>query len=568
MKAWLVAALCLSGLDAAPRLHLTESKVRALRQQVARPGSAHAQMLERLRALAARDTAAAGNYERAYVATGAAMLARISGEKAWCAKAYRALRESDEVQGAERYTPEEGYGLARATVASGFAYAYDWCTGDWAASERDWVRAKLQASLVAWVAFRHANVEAPHRGSNWVAVCRAGELLALLALGEETRHADRFAQIKEDLRLHMTNFDEYGVSQEGIGYTGYGGIFLLRALLALRAIGDRTLEEEAARHAWWKQAMYSGTFASAGGGRLWMGSGVSANGIGDEGWASLLLAFPPPAERPYFQWWYERHAGLRADLPAERRWDWRREGVVWALLFYDERVREKDPSGHYPAAIAGRHGLLLARNRWRDDDDILVSLAADTAWHSHAWDQPEALQWRLIGFGQSFVVGPEKNRGGRYFSSVTVDGEAVAPKARGTTGRLESFRVEGRQIRATAGGGTQYESLGVTARREMEIDFAADSGATIRLRDTLRAASPREFAWQLNVGDPAGDGGIQVTPWGEAGFRLAGRDGILEAKATGHSALRLGDPVQLLANGTQVSYTVELKFSAQAGQRP
>jgi hypothetical protein len=295
-------------------------------------------------------------------------------------------------------------------VGAGFAYAYDWCRDAWHLEQSRWVEQKLRAGLDAWLTFQHANVEAEHKGSNWVSVCGGGELIEMLALRLEGERAERYALIKRDLLQHMRNFDDLDVSQEGIGYTGYGGIFLVRALLALRSVGDTDLEAEAARHAWWKQAMYSGTFADQGGGRTWLMSGVSNSGIGDGGWASLLFAFVPRDQVAFCKWWYERHLGRLSPDPSERRSDPRREGPVWAILYYSADVAERDPTGVYPAAVAGSGGLVFFRNRWKDAGDVLLFLHADTQWHSHAWDQPEALQFDLYAYGTSFAGGPEKTR--------------------------------------------------------------------------------------------------------------------------------------------------------------
>lgn len=55
-------------------------------------------------------------------------------------------------------------------------------------------------------------------------------------------------------------------------------------------------------------------------------------------------------------------------------------------------VAERDPTGVYPAGVAGSGGLVFSRNRWEDAGGVPLSFHADTQSYSHVWEQPEALQ--------------------------------------------------------------------------------------------------------------------------------------------------------------------------------
>lgn len=558
------------GAPAAPRLLIDGSKVLELRRLAAVKGSAHAEMLARLRHKVETGEATRGprtnNYGQAYQATMAAFLYQVTTEAKYCATAYDALQSVYEGADQETILLEQGYGLARATVGTGFAYAYDWCREAWQAEQSRWVEQKLRAGLDAWLTFRHANVEAGHKGSNWVSVCRGAELIEMLALRLEVERTERYALIKRDLLQHMRNFDDLGVSQEGIGYTGYGGIFLLRALLALRSVGDTDLEAEAARHAWWKQAMYSGTFADQGGGRTWLMSGVSNSGIGDEGWASLLFAFTPRDQVAHYKWWYERHLGRLSPGPAERRFDPQREGPVWAMINYPAEVSERDPTGVYPAAVAGTGGLVFLRNRWKDADDVILSFHADTQWHGNAWDQPEALQFNLYAYGTSFAGGPEKTRDPKNFSTLLVDGNHVDGKARGTTGKLVSFQPTPRGGTAVAAGGSQYASLGVEAERTFTVEFLEGNRARVLIRDRVKSATPRRYTWQMNLGNHASDGGIRST----RDFVLAAARGQVRGKVLWPSAARVepGDPFRIEADAAELDLRIELQVEPLQGAGP
>jgi hypothetical protein len=545
---------------AGPRLLIDEGKAAELRRLAAAPGSPHGEMLRQLRRLAAsagqNGSAGRGNYNLAYQATIAAFLYRITGEANYCAAAFDSLRAVYESRDA--LLPQRGYGLARATVGSGFAFAYDWCGQSWTPAQKEWVERKLYAALDAWTTFAHANLQAEHKGSNWVAVCRGGELLELLALGLEKQRAPRYELIKRDLRRHMQNYDELGVSQEGIGYTSYGGIFLLRALLALRSVGDTDLEAEAARHAWWKQAMYAGTFADQDGGRRWLMSGVSNSRIGEEGWASLLFAFTPRDQLAFYKWWYERHLGSLSPGPAERRFDPRREGTVWAMIYYPAEVAEQDPTGVFPPAVAGANGLVFFRNRWQDADDVLLTFHADASWHSHAWDQPEALQWNLFAYGASFAGGPEKTREPENFSKLLVDGRHVGENTWGATGKLISFTSTPQGGVAVASGGSQYATLGVEAERTFTVQFQPGNRALVRIRDQVKSSTPRRYTWQMNLGDHASDGGIRADP----DFVLTSARGRARGKVLSPPGTRLeaGDPFRVELDASALDLLVELQL--------
>ncbi|MBL8233921.1 MAG: hypothetical protein JNL98_35815 [Bryobacterales bacterium] len=543
-------------MTAAPRLILTHETVQELRRISATKGSAHASMLDLLkRKVDGAKIAAGDNYGKAYQATSAAFLFQMTKEARYCEVAWQSLQQVYAGANSDSLLPDQGYGLARATVGSGFAYAYDWCGEAWSEDQKSWVAAKLRAGLDSWPRFRHANVEAAHKGSNWVAVCRGGELIEMIALGLEKERAERYALIKADLHRHMQNMDELGVSQEGIGYTAYGGIFLLRAILALRSIGDHDLDAEASRHAWWKQAMYSGTFALApNGGRIWMMSGVSGPGIGDEGWASLLFAFTPKDQLPYFQWWYDRHMGRFAPGSEELRFDPRREGQVWAMICYPANTPERDPSPVFPKAIVESGGLALFRNRWQDADDILISMHADAKWHSHAWDQPEALQWHVFAYGRSFAGGPEKTRDAANFTTLLVDGRYGTAKG---AGAIMSFGVHKDGGMISVDGGSQYERLGVAVTRTMKVDFLGGNRARIGMSDRIRGTQPHVYTWQINVGDHASDGGLR-----RSGNKLESARGVMNIDIIRPPGAELqgSDPIRLNASGESIEIEVEMEL--------
>jgi hypothetical protein len=501
---WLLFLITLP-LAAEPRL-LDPQHLQQLRKAIAQPGT-HREIYQLLRAQLAQPwfdpKSANWNYGRAYHAVSAAFAYQLTREKQHCEVAYQQLRDIHDKPDPDRRLPNEGYGLGRATVGLGFAYGYDWCSEAWSPAQNQSILARIKEALDDWPNYKHANLEAEHRGSNWVSVCRGGELILMLAAREEKARAARFAMLKDDLRRHMQNFDELGVSQEGIGYTAYGGIFLMRALLALRAIGDTSLEDEAAKHAWWKQAMYAGSFAAPKGWRVFLMSGVSGPGIGDEGWTAMLIPFVPRANLKHYLWWFDRHMG---SLSPEPRFEPQRDGRVWSLLCYPIGERAEDPTPVFPKAITGAQGLTFFRNRWKDKFDLQISLHADAKWHSHAWDQPEALQLGILADGILIAAGPEKDRDPKSYSKPLVNGRVIPEgKTPPGTGSTIAFELAPDGGYVAVEGGSQYEALGVKIERQLRVKFEPDGSATAVIIDrsdapvtwnlSTRSATPQQKEW-------------------------------------------------------------------------
>ncbi len=478
--------------------------------------------------------------------------------------------------------PHEGYGLSRATVGLGLAYTWDWARDGLSAPQQDWLRARISEALDAWPGYQHANLEAEHQGSNWVSVCRGGELILLLAAGQETARAERYAFLKQSLERHMRNFDEIGVSQEGIGYTAYGGIFLLRALLALRDVGDESLEEEAARHQWWKQAMYAGSFSAvaAGPSRAWLMSGVGGPSIGDEGWASLLMGFVPQPQMPFYLWWYNRHMGPLSPGPEDSRFDPGRDGQVWAMLLYPPDVAEQDPTRVYPSGITGGAGQVLLRNRWRNQGDVLVSVHADTRHHSHAWDQPETFSIHVLAHGETWLGGPNKLREPQHFSTLLVDGRHARE-----TGGAEDNGVMRRVVFFPLGalvqmdGGEQYRQLGVKrVERQVLVHFHPNSqDLLLSTLDRVESDEPHTYTWQANLGEPGHERPVvrdrrfrpvlnQPFVFMGGGWPVCSVMGELpEAGESEAYRIRYGDPIRVETRGTNAELWVQLTWRCVGG---
>lgn len=512
-----------------PLIFVTSQRLEEIRTACGVEGSTHAlawqQLLRKLDRIAegSFEPPKAQNMEKApyhlgYEATCQAFAFLITQDRAWAEAAYATLSRLTDPDRPESMVPLRHSGLARATIGAAVATTFNWCHAAWTESQRSHVEQAVICALDDWPNFEHPNLfNDPGRGSNWVAVCRGGELVMMIAAGLQHQRADRFAYLKSQLSLHVQNgYDELGVSQEGIGYIGYAGIFLQRARLALLSMGDQDLDPVFQTRNWHRLAMFAGSFATfqnqkpanepAGRQGAWLMSGVGGPGIGDEGWASMLLGCAPSELAPYFLWWFDHHLGIYSSLGPDAMFDKRREGLVWTLIYYTEHLVPADPTGddRFLGAI-GKAGLGFFRNRWEDGEDILVSLHADTHTHPNAWDQPEALQIGLMAHRTLYIAGPNKERGPDRFSTLLVDGQHHHPEMRShANGKLEGFEANRNGGWMIVSGGSQYEALGIErVTRQLLVRFDnPQNKAIISTLDTIQSSRPHRYAWQACTRDP------------------------------------------------------------------
>ncbi len=548
-----------------PRLFITPEKVAAIKAAIKKPGSHHAEAYGALKARVdtrSYDVYSSEKYARSYAAREAAMMAVLAATpaeaNAYADRAFQIIQEvyTDKSQPCDA---TRGSGLARGMMSLGLGIPYDWCCPLWSAEQRAFVLDKAKDALDKWPKFGHANL-GDVRGSNWVAVTRGGELVLLLAAGEEQARSDRYTYLKRQLELHMRNgFGDLGVSQEGVGYTEYPGGFLLPAVYACASIGDDELMKVAETRAWWKLAMYAHSFQEHS--RKFVMTGVAHTSNFDEGWASLLLNHAPKDQLPYFVWWYDRHMGrLGPGTPAER-YDHHRAGTNWALIYYPTDVQDKDPTGTFPVGVADKRGYTFYRNRWKDADDVLASFMADAHHHGHAWDQPEVFALNALAMNSRFVGGPGKNRDQELYSSLLVDGQYNYKKATSDTGKLIHFETDTERGYAIAGGGALYKELGLDDAQRHFLARMSPNAAILSTLDRLKASGNHTYTWQANVGNEEGDDDVKVSAGTEAGrpmFLMQGRDGYLKGWVL-HPAdakVQAGDPLRVETQGSDADIWV------------
>ncbi|MEM9328437.1 MAG: Ig-like domain-containing protein, partial [Bacteroidota bacterium] len=513
-----------------PRLFLDATRITELQTAIAVPGSHHKEVYDAIKArvdqndwLVYDENTSDGNwnYARSWLAREAALMYLLTNNATYAQYAYDALYDVHNDIDPDGRIPESGYGLRRAAIGVGFAIAYDWCYNAWSTTQRDYIYDKIDQTLDNWPSYNHANLNASHRGSNWVGVCRGGELITMLAVYEETNRASRYADLKSWLNTHMsTAYGDEGWMQEGNGYMGYTSGFLFPAILAARHIGDTDFDTEFGQHTWWKLPAYYGSFTDDQYVLQW---GVGGNYLDPEGGTSALLGLIPSADLPYYQYFYDRFRGQQNAAAAGDKFDHKRGGSIWSLIYYDENSTALDINGFLPTGIEDAYkGAMYFRNRWQDEDDILVSIMGDNHYHGNSWDQKEATQIQLFAYDTRFFGGPDKDRDTQFFSTFQVDGADGYNDhngQRGLTGGVDAFEINGDYGYAIVDGGTKYAEIGMTSvKRHLMVDFSEEAApALLSTLDIAEDGSNHDYEWHINLGESSDAVGLPTSTGTESG---------------------------------------------------
>jgi hypothetical protein len=555
------------------RLWITPAQVTALKSAIMVAGSHHKAAFDAMKARVDQnnwqiydENTADGNwnYARGWLAREAAMMYLLTDNASYATIAYNALESMYTNPDPDNRLPDGGYNdnsntdLSRASTGLAYAVVYDWAYAGMTQPQRDFVRSKLSSALDAWPGIGVPN-DSGLRVSNHVGASRSAELIMMLSVNEEESRSARYGFLKNRIRDHINGaYGSSGWTQEGTGYADFAGMFMVPAILAMRSVGDTSLDSTFNAKAFYRlpMAAYSGLQNATTKQLLVLQSGVdSGSPLNQEGWMSALLGTVPSSELPYYRWFYDKTIGITSPLSAANKFDLNRAGTTWALAFYPTTGSSADPdtaTTNYRTLADDGEGMYYFRNRFQDTDDVMVSAAADIATAPNAWNVAEAFQFNLIAYGQKFVGGPGKDATSATpahakFTGLLVDGLAQANVSH--TGTLifdEQYANGGGYL--IAGGGTKYSNLGLTsAARHTLVDFDGDAApAVLSTLDRVTDESTHTYTWQLALGDEASNLGITVTSGVEAGrpyFVLNGANGsYVKGWVLSHAAATITAP--------------------------
>ena len=494
--------------DAPSLLYLSTERVLELQSAVQVPGSHHAEAyaamkyrVDTVRAdfsdLSLYDTGANPRDSLlGYFAREAAMVYLITGDPDYAQSTFAALyKVYNDPDPYDSRLLTNAHGLSRGTMGVSFALAYNWAWTGLTPQQREWLFDRLTEGLNMWPTFNHTNLGGS-RASNWMAVIRGSELIMLLATEEDKNRLVRYNHVRSELRRHIQTYSRQGWTHEGNGYIGYGGRFLVPALLALSHRGDNSLLEDYITRSGHALAMFSGAFDEAQSVTQW---GVGGAGFDPEGWISAMLGIIPNHDLPYYLWFYDRFRGIHNPAAAQDKFDQRRGGTAFSLIYYPEHLTAQDPHEAFSSLFRDPDAGFWMRSGWNDQDDVIVSLSADAKGFNQGWDEADALQINILYGGTHFARGPGKSQEPALFSSLLVNGQANNSIAhRGRAG--ESF-VSPNGAYAVVEGHEKYANLGLASvRRHVLTDFSGtETPAIISVLDSIQNEHANLYTWQLNT---------------------------------------------------------------------
>ncbi len=449
------------------------------------------------------------NYYRNYLAREASMLYLLTDSIKYAQIAYRVLYDVHADPDPDRRLPESSYGLARAMVGMGFAIAYNWCYDAWDESQRTYIRDKIILALDAWPSYNHVNLNTFDKGSNWVSVCRSGELIMMLVTDEEQNRTERYEYLNMALLRHIQNaYGDKGFCQEGNGYLSYPAPFLFPAVYAMADRGDSTLLNQLNQHRFWEIVSYTSAFSffNENGPSPYLTKasnfGVGSNAFDPEGFKNLLFNTVQDEELQYYKYIYDKQEGFLSGRPDTQLFDHTRAGMLWLFAYYPLEKEAISPQGNMPAGMVDTtYGYAVFRNHWRDSNDIVFTLVGDNKSYKKAWDQNEATQITLSANNTIFFSGPEKERSRDVYSTLQIDNKSDN-NASGT-GRLVMANMHESGGYAIVDGFKKYRSLGVSkTQRHALVMYPAEgkNKGLFSIMDQIKSENNHVLSFNLFLG--------------------------------------------------------------------
>ncbi|MCC5840845.1 MAG: PKD domain-containing protein [Opitutales bacterium] len=494
--------------EAPALLFVTPERLAELQSAVQVPGSHHAEayaaIMERVDSTRMDLTDLSfyqygGNprdYALGWFAREAAFIYRITENPVYAQSAFAALErvyQSPDPSDSRLLT--NSHGLSRGMMGVAFALTYNWAWEGLTPAQRGWLLDRLTEGLNMWPTFSHTNLGGT-RASNWVAVVRGSELIMLLATEMDRDRLVRHKFLRSELQRHIQTYSREGWTHEGNGYLSYGGQFLVPAVLALRHRGDHVLLEDYITRSSHVLAMFAGAFDEAQSVTQWS---VGGPGFDPEGWTSAMLGIIPGFDLPRYKWFYDRFRGIHNPATAQEKFDHRRAGTVWSLLYYPEHLSAINPHAAFSPLLRDPDAGFWMRSGWHDEDDVIVSLSADAKGFNQGWDEADALQLNILYGGTHFASGPGKSQEPALFSSLLVNGEANNSPAH--LGRAGASFVSPDGAYAVVEGHQKYANMGVASvRRHLLADFSgAGAPAILSVLDRIQNEQVKLYTWQLNT---------------------------------------------------------------------
>jgi hypothetical protein len=402
-----------------------------------------------------------GTYTFSHMA-GFGLLYQLTGEKKYAdlgeqcfEKALEGYRDRD-----RRYAFQAPFGALRAGPALGWtALGYDLCYDGWDEEFRVKVTRAL-ANYDEGGKRNEINLAGLTKGtmpafSNHFGMQAGGATLALLALksdpGVDAKKIDDLLALaqKSMIRELTEGFGDGGFFAEGDGTGSMSShIAFLTALQAWKNAGGKDFVTPRANASWTALKYIFLTVPRAGTMDFWPKRGGypqniwSREGLSGAGYFAFPFGVLPDDEKAALLWFYNHHLADR-DAKAGTPFDTSNPYphlAVCAFINWPRQVKEKNPGDVLPHAYRdSKWGFYACRNRWKDENDVVVSVLTRNVKGYIKADADGGLA--VAGLGKKFKWG--KVRGDVADWQAGADGSMVLTLGDGTSHAVDLSRASG-----------------------------------------------------------------------------------------------------------------------------
>ncbi|MFP3938361.1 MAG: hypothetical protein ACLFVW_08460 [Phycisphaerae bacterium] len=420
-------------------------------------------------------------YGMLYVLTGEQLYADLGREA--MDMALNNYRDRD-----RRYSFRDPYGVLRAGPSLGWiALGYDLCYNGW---DEDY-RRKIALEIQNYNEGSQTTLADLARGSKFMPASNhwglqvGGGAMALLAImndpGVDQEKIERLLKDSEKamIRNVTEGFGDRGWFREGDG-TGVmaSHIIYLPAIQAWRVAGGKDFASPRPNVRWTVLKFVMQTLAvddkpvfpkrGAYPHNVWSRRGMSGPGTFCSGFGIVT-----EDERPALLWLYNRVSRKldeQAGGPFETSSEYPHRAIL-SLVNWPLDIEERKPAEVLPKAVGDECGLYVFRNRWRDADDILITVQTrDTrGWHKA---RTEGRVW-VWGLGEKDKWGKVKGEV-EHFESVE-DGSGILSIADGTCLAVDFSGASGAEaMLVLAGPGAPEQGAVEMGPRRVALKFVTD----------------------------------------------------------------------------------------------